>query len=73
MSGRQIGHRVLLVQWHGGQKVVIDPEAHVETGTLEFPSGWRLVLASLQIFKLTRGSDDDATTMASKTGTRKDR
>ena len=59
VTGRQIGHRVLLVQWHGGQKVVIDPEAHVETGTLEFPSGWRLIVASLQRFKLTRRDDDD--------------
>ncbi len=59
VTGRQIGHRVLLVQWHGGQKVVIDPEAHVETGTLEFPTGWRLILASIQRFKLTRHDDDD--------------
>jgi branched-chain amino acid transport system substrate-binding protein len=58
VTGRQIGHRVLLVQWHGGQKVVIDPEAHVETGTLEFPTGWRLIVASLQKFKLTRREDD---------------
>ncbi len=59
VTGRQIGHRVLLVQWHGGQKVVIDPEAHVETGTLEFPTGWRLIVASLQKFKLTRREDDE--------------
>jgi len=59
VTGRQVGHRVLLVQWHGGQKVVIDPEAHVETGTLEFPTGWRLILASFQRFKLTRRNDDD--------------
>lgn len=50
---------MLLVQWHGGQKVVIDPEAHVETGTLEFPTGWRLIVASLQKFKLTRREDDE--------------
>ncbi len=55
VTGRQLGHRVLLVQWHGGHKVIIDPEAHVESGTLEFPSGWRLILASLQGLKLTRG------------------
>ncbi len=59
VTGRQIGHRMLLVQWHGGQKVVIDPEAHVETGTLEFPTGWRLILASFQRFKLTRRDDGD--------------
>jgi branched-chain amino acid transport system substrate-binding protein len=61
VTGRQIGHRVLLVQWHAGQKVVIDPEAHVETGTLEFPTGWQLILASFQRFKLTRRDDDDGT------------
>ncbi len=59
VTGRQIGHRMLLVQWHGGQKVVIDPEAHVETGTLEFPTGWQLLLASFQRFKLTRRDTDD--------------
>jgi branched-chain amino acid transport system substrate-binding protein len=59
VTGRQTGHRVLLVQWHGGHKVVIDPEAHVETGTLEFPTGWQLLLASFQRFKLTRRDDDD--------------
>jgi len=58
VTGRQVGHRVLLVQWHGGQKVVINPEAHVETGTLELPNGWRLILASFQKFKLTRREDD---------------
>lgn len=59
VTGRQLGHRVLLVQWHGGQKVVIDPEAHVETGTLELPSGWSLILASFQRFKLKPRDDDD--------------
>jgi len=59
VTGRQIGHRMLLVQWHGGQKVVIDPEAHVESGTLEFPTGWQLILASFQRFKMTRRDDDD--------------
>jgi branched-chain amino acid transport system substrate-binding protein len=59
VTGRQVGHRVLLVQWHGGQKVVIDPEAHVESGTLEFPTGWQLILASFQRFKLTRRNDDE--------------
>ncbi len=59
VTGRQVGHRVLLVQWHGGQKVVINPEAHVETGTLEFPTGWRLIVASFQKFKLTRHEDDN--------------
>jgi branched-chain amino acid transport system substrate-binding protein len=59
VTGRQIGHRVLLVQWHGGHKVVINPEAHAEAGTLEFPTGWRLIVASFQKFKLTRHEDED--------------
>ena len=59
VTGRQIGHRVLLVQWHGGQKVVINPEAHVETGTLELPTGWQLILSSFQKLRLTRRDEDD--------------
>ena len=59
VSGKQIGHRMLLVQWHGGQKVVIDPEAHAESGALVFPSGWQLILASFQRFKMTRSEQDD--------------
>ncbi len=29
-SGRQIGHQVLLVQWHGGRKMLISPESHAD-------------------------------------------
>jgi hypothetical protein len=43
VSGRQIGHKTLLVQWHEGRKVIIDPEV----GGLEIPSGWRLILGSI--------------------------
>ena len=39
VTGRQIGHKVLLVQWHGAQKVVIHPDAHADPGALEFPAG----------------------------------
>ncbi len=53
VSGRQIGHKVLLVQWHGGQKVVIHPDAHAQSGSLEFPTGLRLVLASLSSLYLS--------------------
>jgi branched-chain amino acid transport system substrate-binding protein len=53
-TGRQIGHQVLLVQWHGGHKVIIEPEAQVESGTLELPSGWRLILASFQALRISR-------------------
>jgi branched-chain amino acid transport system substrate-binding protein len=60
VTGRQIAHRVLLVQWHGGQKVVINPEAHVETGTLELPTGWQLILSSFRDFILRpRDAADD--------------
>jgi branched-chain amino acid transport system substrate-binding protein len=47
VTGRQIGHKVLLVQWHEGRKVTIDPEVHAQLGALEIPSGWRLILASI--------------------------
>lgn len=59
VSGRQIAHRMLLVQWHRGHKVVIEPEAHADSPALEFPSGWRLILASFHLLKLGRGSDDE--------------
>jgi branched-chain amino acid transport system substrate-binding protein len=53
-NGRQIGHRMLLVQWHAGRKVIIHPEPDLHTGELEFPSGWRLLLASLQVLRMKR-------------------
>jgi len=59
VSGRQIGHKVLLVQWHGGKKVVIHPDAHAESGTLEFPTIWRLVSLSKLYANLYRGQNDD--------------
>jgi branched-chain amino acid transport system substrate-binding protein len=60
VSGRQIGHKVLLVQWLGGKKVVIHPDAHAEPGALEFPSGWKLVLASLaSLYVSLRGGPQD--------------
>ncbi len=59
VTGRQIGHKMLLVQWHGGRKVVIEPAPLAESGTLELPSGWRLILASFQRFKLRRGERDE--------------
>jgi len=55
ITGRQLAHRMLLVQWHTGHKVIIEPQSHAETGALEFPSGWRLILASLHGLKLTLG------------------
>ncbi len=58
VTGRQIGHKPLLVQWHGGRKVIIHPESDESSGSLEFPSGWRLILASLRMLKL-RGHEKD--------------
>lgn len=58
-SGRQIGHRMLLVQWHRGRKVLIDAEPNPDAGAIEFPSGWRMVLASLNHFRLTRRASSD--------------
>ena len=55
VSGRQIAHRMLLVQWHMGHKEIIEPKSHAETGAIEFPSGWRLVVASMRGLKLTLG------------------
>lgn len=53
-SGAQVGHRMLLVQWHGGRKVIIHPEPAMHTGELEFPSGWRLLLAPLKMLWMKR-------------------
>jgi branched-chain amino acid transport system substrate-binding protein len=67
VTGRQIAHKVLLVQWHMGHKVIIEPQSHAETGAIEFPSGWRLILASMHGLRATLGgaprgdeSDDQA-------------
>jgi branched-chain amino acid transport system substrate-binding protein len=64
VTGRQIAHQVLLVQWHRGHKVIIEPQSHSEVGAVEFPSGWRLVLASMHSLKLklaaaARGAEDE--------------
>jgi len=53
-SGRQVAHKMALVQWHEGRKVIIQPEPDLGMGELEFPSGWRLLLASLQMLRLRR-------------------
>ena len=55
VSGRQIAHKMLLVQWHMGHKAIIQPQSHAETGAIEFPSGWRLIVASMRGLKMTVG------------------
>jgi ABC-type branched-subunit amino acid transport system substrate-binding protein len=52
-TGQQTGHKMLLVQWHQGKKVTIDPAAHALSGALELPSGWRLLLTSLRSLRWT--------------------
>jgi branched-chain amino acid transport system substrate-binding protein len=60
ITGRQIAHKMLLTQWHDGRKVIIAPEIHTAAGELEFPSGWRLILASLQSLRLYRHNHETA-------------
>jgi ABC-type branched-subunit amino acid transport system substrate-binding protein len=57
VSGRQIAHKMLLVQWHDRRKVIIAPQSPSDAGTLEFPSGWRLILASFQLLRLSRNNE----------------
>ena len=38
LTGRQIGHQMLLVQWHEGRKQIISPEGSADAGTLAFPN-----------------------------------
>ena len=59
VTGRQIGHQMLLVQWHRGRKVIIVPESHDDSGSLDFPAGWRLLLAGFQALRLSRPDDLD--------------
>jgi branched-chain amino acid transport system substrate-binding protein len=44
VTGQQLGHRMLLVQWHEGRKHIIVPDEQSETGEIELPSGWRMLL-----------------------------
>jgi branched-chain amino acid transport system substrate-binding protein len=60
VTGRQLGHQMLLVQWHRGRKVIIIPESHDDSGSLDFPAGWRLLLAGFQALRLSRPDDLDA-------------
>ncbi|MGH7924970.1 MAG: ABC transporter substrate-binding protein [Candidatus Binatus sp.] len=57
VTGRQLGHQMLLVQWHRGRKVVIAPESHDDSGSLDLPSGLRLLLAGVEMLRLSRRDD----------------
>ena len=59
VTGRQVGHQMLLVQWHRGRKVIIVPESHDDSGSLDFPAGWRLILAGFEALRLSRPDDLD--------------
>jgi branched-chain amino acid transport system substrate-binding protein len=45
VTGRQIGHKMLLVQWHEGRKQIIVPEGSAKAGSLAFPNrkSWMLL------------------------------
>ena len=60
-TGRQLGHQMLLVQWHRGRKVIIAPESHDDSGSLDFPSGIRLLLAGIETLRLSRPDDSRET------------
>jgi branched-chain amino acid transport system substrate-binding protein len=53
VTGRQLGHKMLLVQWQRGRKVIIHPEAHTNTGLHDSLPGWRLLLAGAEMLGLT--------------------
>jgi len=57
VTGRQLGHQMLLVQWHRGRKVIIVPESHDDSGSFDLPAGWRLILAGFEKFRLNRPDD----------------
>ena len=48
VTGRQLAHHPILVQWHLGRRVIVDPVHHADRGEIEFPSGWRLILSSFR-------------------------
>ncbi len=57
VTGRQLGHQMLLVQWHRGHKVIIAPESHDDSGSLDLPSGLHLLLAGVDMLRLSRRDD----------------
>lgn len=65
-SGRQTAHRMLLVQWHRGRKMIIDPAALDERGDLEFPSGWRLIVSSLNFLRMRTSAPEEPSAAAAE-------
>lgn len=57
ITGRQVGHQMLLVQWHRGRKVIIEPDSHDDSNSLDLPSGVHLLLAGVDLLRLNRSDD----------------
>ena len=60
VTGRQTGHKMLLIQWHGGRKVIIDPVTPSDSGYLQLPTGGRLIVGSVRSLQLTRRGEEAA-------------
>ena len=54
VTGQQLEHQMLLVQWHEGRKHIIGPDEQSADGDLELPSGWRLLLGSAGRLRINR-------------------
>ena len=54
VTGQQLGHQMLLVQWHEGGKHLIGHDGEIADADLELPSGWRLLLASASRLMINR-------------------
>jgi ABC-type branched-subunit amino acid transport system substrate-binding protein len=59
VTGRQLGHKMLLVQWQRGRKVIIHPEAHTNTGLHDSLPGWRLLIAGAEMLGLTHRDSNE--------------
>jgi ABC-type branched-subunit amino acid transport system substrate-binding protein len=57
--GIQTAHKMIAIQWHGGRKIVIDPAPEGDSGDMDFPSGWHLMVAGLDILNLRRRGGGD--------------
>ena len=58
-TGRQTGHKMLLVQWHRASKVIIEPESQPDRRGLALMPGRRLIAAGLEMLRMTRGEQGD--------------
>jgi branched-chain amino acid transport system substrate-binding protein len=60
VTGRQLGHKMLLVQWQRGRKVIIHPEEHTNTGLHDSLPGWRLLRTGAEMLGLTHRENEKA-------------